>query len=261
MGALRREFHLDAPLVERYARWMWRLAHLDLGRSIASGRPVAVELVRAMPFTLSLASLALLLTIGISAGAAAVGTYWHAPRIARALRLLTIFTASIPVYWIALVTITVGLVWLQTPDLLDADSPVNLATASLLLALGPGLSIGRVLQQRVLGEQVEDYVRLAASIGLSRWRILREDIARAVAPSALTLWANSFGYLLGGSIAVERIFDRPGLGNLALQAVQARDYPVLQAYLLLAAVIFVVVNIFADLLAAWADPRMRGGVD
>lgn len=259
VDALRREFDLDAPTVERYARWFSRVCRLDLGASISSGRPVAGELTRALPSTVALAAVSLAMIIGLSVLAGAAGALSSRPAIDRLLQALTVGVLSTPLYWLALLVTTVGLLRLGVPGLLDADSPANLSLAAFLLALGPGLSIGRILRQRIADERTEEYVRLGVAIGVPGARILRQDIARIVVPALLTMWANAFGYLIGGSVVVERIFDRPGLGNLALQAIAARDYPVLQAYLLLAGMLFVAVNTVADLLSAWIDPRLRRG--
>lgn len=250
VDGLRREFHLDAPLPERYVRWAARVMRLDLGRSIASGRPVAAELARALPVTVTLAVATLLLIGCIAIVAATV-------KSESLLKTATIVALSIPVYWLGLAALTIGLMWFQIPGLLDSDSWVNLGAAAALLAIAPGLTIGRILRERIAAELREDYVRFGFALGLSRAQMLFVDIGRAVAPVFITLLANAFGFLLGGSIVMERVFDRPGLGNLALQAIAARDYPVLQAYLMTAGVMFVAINAMADLLGAWADPRLR----
>ena len=257
LEALRREYDLDAPLPERYVRWATRVVRLDLGRSIASGRPVAGELARALPSTLALAFVTLVLIIVISVLAASLVIIPAPPWVDRLLQGATVAALSVPVYWVALAALTVGLLWLRVPGLLDSDSWANLGVASILLACAPGLSIGRIIRERVAAERSEDYVRFGTALSLSGRQILFTDIGRVVAPAFVTLLANSFGFLLGGSIVMERVFNRPGLGSLALQAIAARDYPVLQSYLLLSGTLFVFVNAVADLLSVWADPRLR----
>ncbi len=259
VDALRREYQLDAPLPARYLRWAGRVGRLDLGRSIASGRAVVEELGRALPSTLALACGTLLFIVLIALSAATLEAYGAARWSDRVMQAATVAALSVPVYWLALASLTAGLLWLRIPGLLDSESWVNLGVASMLLGVAPGLSIGRVLRERIAAERTEDYVRLAGALGQSRGRILFVDIGRVVAPSFFTMLANSFGMLLGGSIVMERVFDRPGLGSVALQAIAARDYPILQAYLLLAGVLFVGVNAAADLMGAWADPRLRQG--
>lgn len=255
--ALRQELELDAPLPERYLRWVWRLVTLDLGDSIASGRPVWLELRQALAPTLALAAFALLLIVALSLTTGILASLRPRGSWAGLLRGLTIASVSIPLYWLALAAVFLGSVTFGMGSLVDSSSIGSLALAGSLLALAPGMSASRVVRQRIDDQRVEDYVRLAAATGRSPREILLHEISRVVAPSIVTIWASSFGYLLGGAVVVERIFDRPGLGSLALQAVSARDYPVLQAYLMLAGVLFVAANQAADIVSAWSDPRLR----
>ena len=255
--ALRKEFDLDAPLPERYLRWVGRLVTLDLGKSIASGRSVSVEIGQALPPTLILAAASLALIVVLSSLTGILASLYPRGTLARFLRGLTVASVSVPLYWLALAAVFLGSVTFGMTSFVDPSSFAGLALAAMLLAFGPGMSVSRVVQQRIDDERVEDYVRLAAATGRSPSEILFQEIGRVVAPSLVTIWANSFGYLLGGAIVIERIFDRPGLGSLALQAVATRDYPVLQAYLMLAGVLFVSANWAADALSAWVDPRLQ----
>jgi ABC-type dipeptide/oligopeptide/nickel transport system permease component len=259
VDALRRQYDLDAPIPQRYLRWAGRVVRLDLGTSIASGRPVAQELGRALPSTMALALLSLAFIVALSLGAGAAAAMRPGGFGAPLLHAATIAATSVPLYWLALAAVVAGAVTLGVTTVVSATWRDNLLLPSMLLALGPGLTIGRVVRQKIIDERLEDYVRLASVVGQRQWRILVQEIGPVAIPSLASMWANSFGFLLGGSVVVERIFDRPGLGNLALQAISARDYPVLQAYLMLAGVLFIAVNWTADLASAWADPRLRRG--
>jgi ABC-type dipeptide/oligopeptide/nickel transport system permease component len=254
---LRREFDLDAPVAVRYARWLNRVATLDLGTSIASGRPVAREIGGALASTLALALTSSLFMMAISSVAGGAAAVWHQGWISRGLRASTIAVLSIPLYWLALAVVFIGAVTLDWSSVVGEPSPSNLVVPAAIVALGPGLAVGRLIRQRILDERLEDHVRFATGLGRSPWQILSGDIAVVIAPAIITAWATSFGSLLGGSVIAERVFDRPGLGTLALQAVAARDYPVLQAYLMLAGLLFLVVNWLAEIVSAWIDPRLR----
>jgi ABC-type dipeptide/oligopeptide/nickel transport system permease component len=243
VDSLRREFGLDAPLPERYLRWLGRSARLDFGRSISTGRPVIEELRRAMGPTAVLTAQAMALIVVLSIGLGFLASRFENAVIGMGLRVTAIVAVSVPIYWLALLLLA------------HAGSAQGLAAP--LLALGPSLAISRVLKQRIDAERLEDYVRFAGTTGANPTTILFSEIARPVLPLLFTLWGNALGYLLGGSIVVERIFGISGLGSLALQAIAARDYPVLQSYLLLAGAVFVASNWLADLLSAWADPRLR----
>ncbi len=257
VDALRRQYDLDAPLPQRYLRWLGRLARLDLGTSIASGRKVQDELKDALPSTMALAACSLAFIVILSGTLGVFSARSPKALLSRLLRLTTVWIVSIPSYWLALAVLSAVSLTFGFKVLSDPDSAANLVLASFLLALGPGLSASRMIKQRIEDESLEDYVRLASAIGLPPLQILFMDIGRIIAPALFTIWATSFGYLLGGSVVIERIFDRPGLGNLALQAIGARDYPVLEGYLLLAGTLFVACNWIADAFSAWADPRFR----
>ena len=240
---LRREFDLDAPVVVRYARWLGRCARLDLGRSIATGRPVAEELRRAALPTFILTFETFLLIVFGSVVLAYTNARVDQAGLDRALRWVTIAGVSLPTYWLALIALR--------------QFQTSFAAAAVVLSLGPSLSIARVLKQRIDAERTEDYVRFAIATGASRSEILLREMVRPVLPLLFALWGTTLGYLIGGSIVVERIFGIAGLGNLALQAISARDYPVIQSYLLLAGTLFLISNWLADILSAWADPRLR----
>jgi ABC-type dipeptide/oligopeptide/nickel transport system permease component len=240
---LRREFGLNAPLPERYLRWLGRALQLDFGRSISTGRPVVDELRRALGPTALLTTQAFGLIVALSVGFGFLASRFENPGIGFALHAGTILVVSVPLYWLALLVLT----WAEAASWV----------AALLLSLAPSLAMSRVLKQRIDAERMEDYVRFAVSTGASPSEVLRREIVRPVLPLLFALWGNSLGYLLGGSIVFERIFGIAGLGSLAVQSIAARDYPVLQSYLLLAGTSFLASNWLADILSAWADPRLR----
>lgn len=253
---LRAEFALDAPWPQRYVQWLSRVVRADLGTSIATGRPVAHELAVATPQTMELAATALALTIAISLAAGVGAAQTRTTFVAALLHGATVVVGSMPVFLIGLVVLsTLGarLGWLSV----IGGGAAGTAIAAATLALAPGLAAGRLVRQRILDERREDHVRLAVVMGRTPVQVLWQDIAPAIAPAILAVWTTAYGALLGGSVVVERLFDRPGLGSLALHAIDARDYPVLQAYLLLSGAVFVAVSWAGDLLAAWLDPRLR----
>lgn len=236
IARLREQYDLDAPLPVRYQRWALRCLKLDLGKSISSGRPVAEELQRAFGPTAWLTAQAMLWIIGLSLTLGYVACRYTA-KIDIGIRAAAILSVSVPLYWLALLLLS----WPPAP----------------LLALAPSLSISRMIKQRVDAERTEDYVRFATATGATPAQILLGEVSRPVLPLIFTLWGNSLGYLLAGSVVIERIFGISGLGTLALQAISARDYPILQSYLLLSGILFIVSNWIADVLGTWADPRLR----
>ncbi|MQY42507.1 ABC transporter permease subunit [Epibacterium sp. SM1969] len=256
VAALQAEFGLDKPLLQRYIEWLWRALRLEFGTSVATGRPVMTEIALHLPATLALAISALFgavlisLTLGVlaatSSKAAGVG-----------LRGITIVFVSAPSFWLALVLIYVFVLRLGWARLVGDGSLADLVLPAITLSLAAGAALGRMVFERIRAETSEDYVRLAIAKGVHPVRILLGHIAPRVIGPLATAWANAFGGLLGGAVIVESIFGWPGLGQLILQAIAQRDFPVIQAYLMFMGLIFFATSLLADLAVILSDPQLR----
>lgn len=255
LAALRAEHGLDQPFMMRWLDWLARAATLDFGRSIATGRSVAVEIGLHLPATLALAFSGLLgavaLSLALGVGAASGGV------VGGVLRALTVLLVSAPSFWIALLLIDAFVLRLGWARLVGHGALQDLALPALTLSLAAGAALGRVVCERVRAEMAEDHVRLAIAKGLGPWAILIGHVAPGVLGPLVTAWANAFGGLLGGAVIVESIFGWPGLGRLALQAIAQRDYPVLQGYLMLCGLAYFLTSLIADIAVALADPALR----
>jgi len=234
--ALRARFGLDKPLLQRYFEWLARAIRFDFGSSVATGRTVISEIGIHLPATLTLAisSLigAVLISLGLGAFAVTSGRV-----VGAGLRGLTILLVSVPSFWLALLLIHIFILQLGWGRLVGEGTWYDLVLPTLTLSLGAGASLGRFVFERVRAEKSEDYVRLA------------------------TAWANTFGALLGGAVIVESIFGWPGLGQLILQAIAQRDFPVIQAYLVFMGLIFFATSLFADIIVVISDPQLRRRLD
>lgn len=256
VAALRAEFGLDRPLWQRYLDWLWRALHLDFGTSVGTGRLVMTEIGLHLPATLALAVSALLgaiaisLTLGILA--AVVG-----PVAGAGLRGFTILLVSVPSFWLALLLIYVFILRLGWARLVGDGSLADLILPAVTLSLAAGAALGRMVYERIRAEMGEDHVRLAIAKGLRPLQILTGHIAPRIIGPLATAWANSFGALLGGAVIVESIFGWPGLGQLILQAIAQRDFPVIQAYLVFMGLIFFATSLIADLAVILSDPQLR----
>ncbi|MEP3635735.1 MAG: ABC transporter permease [Paracoccaceae bacterium] len=256
IAALRAQFGLDKPLLPRYLDWLSRAVRFDFGTSVATGRSVMSEIAIHLPATLALAvsSLAGAVIISIALGTFAVAS----DRFTGAgIRGLTILLVSIPSFWLALLLIYVFVLNLGWARLVGDGSASDLVLPALTLSLGAGASLGRVVFERVRAEKSEDYVRLAIAKGLSPLSIMLGHIAPRIIGPLTTAWANTFGALLGGAVIVESIFGWPGLGQLILQAIAQRDFPVIQAYLVFMGLIFFATSLIADVVVILADPQLR----
>ncbi|MCC6769981.1 MAG: ABC transporter permease [Gemmatimonadaceae bacterium] len=272
---LRRQRGLDQPLATQYVRYMGRLARGDLDVSLAQQRPVRTILAEALPRTLLLMSAALFggFALGIVVGAlqAARAGSW-ADRVAGRI---TVALAALPDFWLALTLLllfSVRLRWFPVSGLVDPTmheylSPLgrlrdvawHLALPATTMALIFAAVVARYQRQALLDVLPDDFVRSARAKGVSeRGVVLRHALRNALLPT-ITLFGMALPALVGGSLFVEFIFAWPGMGRAAVEALSARDYPVVLGTTLVSSALVVVGSIVADLLAAAADPRLRRG--
>jgi ABC-type dipeptide/oligopeptide/nickel transport system permease component len=256
IAAIKASYGLDQPFLPRYLEWLGRALRFDFGTSIATGRPVIDEIAMRLPATLVLAVSGLIGAISISSGLGALAalTGRHAGAM---LRGLTIFLVSIPSFWLALFFIYFFVLELGWARLVGDGELRDLVLPALTLSLAAGAALGRFVFERIRAEQAEDYVRLAIAKGVGPGRILAGHITPRILGPLATAWANAFGGLLGGSVIVEAVFGWPGLGLLILEAIAQRDYPVIQAYLVLMGLIFFTTSLVADIVVILADPQLR----
>lgn len=260
IAAIQAEYGLDKPLFARYLDWLGRAVRLEFGTSVATGRTVMAEIMIHLPATLALAVSALFgaIVISLTLGIFAVA----ADRFnGAALRSITVLLVSVPSFWLALVLIYAFILRLGWTRLVGEGSLSDLVLPALTLSLGAGAALGRVVFERVRTEKCEDYVRLAIAKGLGPTRILVGHIAPRIIGPLATAWANTFGALLGGAVIVESIFSWPGLGQLILEAIAQRDFPIIQAYLVFMGLIFFFTSLFADVIVTLADPQLRRRLD
>ncbi|GHB44401.1 peptide ABC transporter permease [Pseudovibrio japonicus] len=257
--ALRVEYGLNKPLIQRYFLWLFDLFRLDLGTSIASGRPVLELFKEHLPITATLSVLAFMSSLALSLGLGGVTAVSQRTSLSTGLYVLTMFLVSVPSFWLALFLLAVfalGLGWFK---LLQFGNPQDLILPTITLSLGHSAVMSRLVRERIIAVMSEDYIRLAIAKGLTRRAILGRHVFKSILPPLITNWAISFGSLLGGSVIVENIFNLPGLGQMALQAIAERDFAILQAYLLFMGLVFFLANFVADLMNHWLTPQIKKG--
>lgn len=265
IAQIKAAYNFDKPLYVQYLLWLCRMVSGDLGLSIFSGAPVREELATALANTLALALPAA--AIGFSMGAL-IG-FWAALRhgqwLDKALSAVAIAAVSVPHYWLAIVMVTIFSVllnWLPAQGMGDGDSLMSLdgfqhmIMPVLTLSLVPMGIVARMVRATILDILSREFMESLHARGIRRWRILYH-VAKNAAPPVLAIMGLQFGYLLGGSILVETVFNWPGSGNLMSLAIFRRDIPVLQAAILLLAFFFVTLNFLVDLAQAAIDPRIR----
>jgi peptide/nickel transport system permease protein len=254
---IRAAYGLDRPLSEQYLDFVGRAMRGDFGDSWRQGRPVLEAVLERLPATLWLTALATILAVvvgtflGVSA-AARPGSAWDI--VARSTALLG---QAVPAFWLGTMLIllfSVGLQWLPSSGL---EGPGGIILPALSLAAYPAATLTRLLRASVIETLGADYIRAARAKGLSRSRILIGHALRNAALPALAFTVLQVGFLLGGAVIVEGVFAYPGIGGLALDAVAARDIPLVEAFVWVVAVMILVVNLLTDTLAMLLDPRLR----
>lgn len=254
---LRQQLGLDRPLPVQYARYLYRLARGDLGRSLHSGRPVRRLITARYPATLELASaalaiaLSLALPLGILA-AARPRSVWDTLG-----RLVAVLGAALPNFWLGPLLILGFAIELQWAPVSGRDGLAHLVLPALTLGLGISAVLTRMLRATVLERLGEDYIRTARAKGASDRRVLLVHALRNAALPVVTVLGLQAGALLAGTIITETIFAWPGLGRLTLLGIQTRDYPLVQGCILVIALSYVAINLATDLLYGWIDPRLR----
>jgi peptide/nickel transport system permease protein len=262
---IRERFGLDQPIHIRYLRWLQAMASGDLGTSIFTNQPVAGELLSALTNTLKIALPAVLLGFSLGVLLGALAAYWSGTWLDKLFSSFAITGVSLPHYWVGMVLVAVFAVVLNVlpgqgmgPEGFPStwEHARHLILPVVTLSLIPMGVVSRLVRANVLEIRSMEFVSALAAKGLHGRRVLFHILKNA-APSALALMGLQFGYLLGGSILVETVFNWPGSGGLMNLAIFRRDIPVLSATILVLAAMFVAINIMVDVLQALIDPRIR----
>jgi len=262
---LRRDLGTDRPLHIQYGAWVWGLARGDLGTSLFYRTPILRELGPRIPSTLELAFFAVLGSFVLAVPLGVISAVKQDTLLDHATRLLTFTGISVPIFVIGLMVVyTLVRVFGWFPPLgyafLWEDPWTNLQQMIfpvLALAFFELNFAARVTRSAILEVLREDYVRTARAKGLRERRVVLLHALRNALLPIITVSGWSLARLLGGTIIIERIFLVPGMGTLLLDAITARDYTLVQAIVLLYAVVVLVVNLVVDLACAWLNPRIR----
>lgn len=259
IAAYRRQLGLDDPLLVRYGRWLAGLARGDLGRSFLSQRPVREIIGERLEPTLRLGLTAFAVTTVAGVGLGVLFGLTAGSPLDVGGRLVSLLLAAVPSFWLALLLITVVAERARLLPVGGYGGPKHLILPVVALACGPAASLMRLTRAATIEVWRQDYVRTARAKGLARGSVaLRHALPNALLP-IVTLLGLRFGQLLAGAIVIEAIFAWPGMGSALIAAISGRDLPVIGAYVLLAGVAFIVVNLLTDLSYGLLDPRIRLG--
>ena len=253
---LRRALGLDQPVLQQYGQFLIKLARGDLGRSLYEQASVA-ELIRArLPATIELTLCAMALAILISFPFATLAAVKRDRSLDRFALFFSLLGISIPNFWLGpllMIAFAIQLGWLPVSGRGGFN---HLLLPSLTLGMGMAAILTRILRASLLAAIRADYIRTARAKGLSEKQVWLKHTLRNALLSVITIVSLQFGGLLAGSIITETIFSWPGVGRLTVQAIQTRDYPLVQGCILVIASSYLLVNFVADIFYRWVDPRI-----
>jgi peptide/nickel transport system permease protein len=264
---LAKEYGLDQPVYVRYAKWVSRAVQLDFGKSLVTRRPISLELVSRIPATVYLAVVGIALSMLIAIPLGTIAAVRRNTRIDYAAQVTSLIGISIPEFWFAILCVlffSLYLGWLPSSGYANLfDHPWE----SLKFLILPAAAIGfrqaafttRLTRSSMLDEMNKEYVDTARSLGLSERKVIFKYTLRNAMIPTITISGLQLANLLGGTVVLESIFAWPGIGRAIFEAILQRDYPMVQAGVLVLGVIVVVMNLLVDLTYRLLNPRVKFG--
>ena len=260
VDAAREELGLDKPFLAQYLTWLKNMLHGDMGTSYVSGKPVLETFLSKLPATLLLTLFSTLLTVLISVSLGILAAIHQNRRSDYLIRTVSFIGNSLPNFFVALLLMylfAIRLGWL--PVIAKGVVLSSAVMPAMTLAIAMSAKYIRQVRAAILEELNQDYVIGAKARGIRFSVILWRNVLKSSLVTLLTLLMLSVGNLLGGTAVVESIFMWDGVGKMAVDAISMRDYPIIQAYVMWMAVIYVVVNLLTDISYRFLDPRIRLG--
>jgi ABC-type dipeptide/oligopeptide/nickel transport system permease component len=257
--ALRATLGLDLPLQQQLFNYFNGLAHLDLGNSLHSQRPITEILVERLPVTLELAAYALLFATLLAVPLGILAATKKESMLDVGAMSFSMLGISIPNFWMGPILILIFSLWLGITPVSGRGAPGSAILPAITLGTALAAILARMVRSSLLEVLNEDFVRTARAKGLPESVVIWRHAMRNAWLPVITLLGMQLGALLGGAVITETVFSWPGLGSLLVESIQKRDYPVVQACVLVISLAYVGVNTITDLVYAAIDPRIRLG--
>lgn len=256
---IRVQLGLDQPVLTQFVSFITRLVHLDLGQSARTSQPVLQEILARLPYTVELAVTAIVLATVVGIIAGVLAATHHNSKVDYLVSALSLFGVSMPVYWLGLMLIVVFSINLKVLPAAGADQPLSFIMPSFTLALFVVGLITRMTRSSMLEVLRQDYVQTARAKGLAERNVRYTHALRNALLPVVTVVGLQFGSLLGGAVLTETVFGWPGIGQLLVDSIFSRDYPLVQGIVLTFSTLFIGVNLAVDILYAYVDPRIHYG--
>lgn len=255
LESTREELGFNKSFTEQYTYWVSNMLKGDMGKSYSTQRSVITELKEHMPYTIMLTLSSIIITLLISIPLGILCALKKNSITDYIIRVCTFVGNSIPGFFVGLILLFVFALKLRILPVLSESGMKSIILPSVTLAISMSSRYIRQIREVVMEELDKDYVKGAYSRGVPQWKIIYRHVLRNILITVITLIGLSVGSLLGGSAIIENIFVWPGLGSLALNAVKARDYPLVQGYVMWTAIIFIIINLIVDFIYGILDPR------
>jgi len=263
LALLSRKMGLDRPFYYQYGLYLWNLLRGDFGQSYVTNRFVFPEIIRHLPYTMELAGAAVLFSVLIGLPAGVVSAVKRDTLFDRISMVVALFLASMPLFWLGILLMLFFSIRLGWFPLIGAGNPAGfdairyLVLPSIALAGTPTALVARITRSSVLEIIQQDFIKVARAKGLRENRIVFKHVLKNAMIPVTTVIGLNMGHLLGGSVVIEMVFARPGLGKLLIDSIHGRDYFQVQGTVIVIAALFVLINFLVDLNYSLFDPRIR----
>lgn len=263
--ALRREFGLHKPIVIQYVDWLANAVQFDFGQSVVTRQPVSDEIMSRLPFTLLMGGMAVVITLITAIPTGVLSAYYKGSKIDEASRVFALFGIAMPNFWLGLLLILVFAGLLDWFPVLPPSSEGLLSLQMIVYTLLPAIALGtastallmRLMRSSMVEELSKDYVTMARAKGLPERTVVGKHVLKNSLISVVTVTALQVAFIISGAVVVESVFAYPGIGRLLVDRITQHDFPVIQALVLLIGVAVLVMNLIADIVYAYLDPRIR----
>jgi peptide/nickel transport system permease protein len=257
VAQLRRDLGFDRPVAVQYGRFLVGAVRGDLGNSMRSGRPAMRVVLQRVAFTAELATVAITFALVLAVPLGVLSAMFRGSLLDRALMLLTMVGQSMPIFWVGLLMILVFAVGLQWLPAGGAAGIRYVVLPAATLSLYPLARITRLVRSSLVDVLNQEYVLAARARGVSELMVVGKHALKNASLPVVTVATLQFGHMLGGAVITETIFGWPGIGHYTVIAIQERDFPVVQAAVLLSSGVFIALNLAVDLFYGYLDPRIR----
>ena len=254
---VRERYNLEDPIIEQYLNWIRNVFEGDFGESYRYKKPVSYMIGLRLPNTLKLGLTAFLISVFIAIPLGIASALQRNRFLDNFSRVFVLVTSSFPTFWIAIVLIIVFALKLKMFPVSGMNDWRSIVLPALTLSFGMMATTTRMMRSSMLDVMEQDYVWVAKAKGLTRKKNIQRHVLRNAFPPVITVLGLQIGHILGGAVVIENIFSWPGIGGLFIDAVNAKDLPMIEGCVLVIAFGYAVINLVVDIIYAWINPEVR----